>query len=134
YFNSWYYLCKHLIHKQKNKQFIPTFSETIRQHDYPLFIFGKEKLPTIDSLNNPWIQYGLQSIVDNSIEKENMSLNDLQNTLMKRKLDNNNFITQFDTLVMPFLNKIDMCEEVLSSSYQQKTWTSNNKRLAYIDN
>ncbi|CAG8775495.1 24119_t:CDS:2, partial [Gigaspora margarita] len=40
-------------------------------------------LPTIDSLNNPWIQYRLQSIVDNSIEEENMSLNDLQNTLMK---------------------------------------------------
>ncbi|KAF0555591.1 hypothetical protein F8M41_016969 [Gigaspora margarita] len=66
----------------------------------------------------------------NSTEED---LNNLEDTLTlyERELDNNNFITNFDTLIMPFLNEIDRCEEVLQTLYQQKTWTSNNKRLAF---
>ncbi|CAG8794977.1 12406_t:CDS:1, partial [Cetraspora pellucida] len=52
-------------------------------------------------------------------------------TLYERELDNDKFITNFDTLVMLFLKEIDKCEEVLQSLHQQKTWTSENSKLAF---
>ncbi|CAG8635328.1 7347_t:CDS:2 [Racocetra persica] len=90
------------------KKFIHKFSKTSRRYDYPLFVFGKNELPPITPINNPWIWFGMTLAEDNPIEK-----------------------TNFDTLVMPFLKEIDKYEEVLQSSHQQKTWTLDNSKLAF---
>ncbi|CAG8783263.1 3511_t:CDS:1, partial [Cetraspora pellucida] len=154
-----YHLCKHLVHEKNIKEFIPKFSETSRRHDHPLFVFGKNELPPIAPMNNPWIRFGITLTEDNPIEESSDNLQNLQNilvetrhdiiekrqekyiyykkkfemalTLYEHELDNDKFIANFDTLVMFFLKEIDKCEEVLQSPHQQKTWTSDNSKLAF---
>src|SRR6185369_11005811 len=73
YLKSRYLICKHLVYKKNGRQFIPTYTETVRRHDYPFLIFENENLPTITPINNPWVRYGMDEELDIHDEEEDSS-------------------------------------------------------------
>jgi hypothetical protein len=161
YLRSNYNLCKHLISKKNGKQFLPTFLETARRHDYPLLAFGNNRMPVITSINNPWTRFGMAATLNNPIEvNSSPNTSNLRETLAKtnydimeekqekyaqykkkfeaalrlyeREMDNNHFTDKFDALVGPFLKKIDECESVLRANKQQATWKPKGKLAMWL--
>ena len=51
--------------------------------------------------------------------------------LLKREVDNDNFVKTFDTLARPLITAIDECEAALRARNQQRTWRSKNGKLAF---
>ncbi|CAG8811005.1 21989_t:CDS:1, partial [Dentiscutata erythropus] len=47
--------------------------------------------------------------------------------LYEREINNDNFVNNFDKLMMPILKEIDDCESVLQSHKQQATWKTQGK-------
>ncbi|CAG8782218.1 6977_t:CDS:1, partial [Racocetra fulgida] len=52
----------------KKNKIQPTFAKTTCQYNYPLIDFRKDKVPTINLINNPWVIYKIL-IVNNSDEE-----------------------------------------------------------------
>jgi len=124
YLKSRYLICKHLVCKKNGRQFIPTYTETVRRHDYPFLIFENENLPTITPINNPWVRYGMNEELDIHDEEEDSSTviqpETLEHTgldvlaerrqrlavyrrkfeaaltLYEREIDNDNFVRNYD--------------------------------------
>ena len=48
--------------------------------------------------------------------------------LYEREMDNDNFVSNFDALVTPFLKEVEGCEEALQARTQQSTWRSKNRK------
>jgi len=154
YLNSRYLLCKHLVSKKNGKEFLPTFLETARRHDYPLFTFNSDKLPSITPVNNPWSRYQItekinstqtdcQDIIMTTESTENILVNrreylaklktkfDSALKLYEREIDNDNFVSNFEDLMKPVIKEIDECERALHTHNQQSTWQRKNRKLAF---
>ncbi|CAG8640622.1 8789_t:CDS:2, partial [Cetraspora pellucida] len=92
YLYSCYHLCKHLVHKKYGKNFLPTFLQTRRRHDYPLLTFKNSEMSAITLTNNPWTRLNTASIANNSsmsnsVEDGNSRLRSLSNTLVEENFD-----------------------------------------------
>ena len=159
YLKSRYLICKHLVCKKNGRQFIPTYTETVRRHDYPFLIFENENLPTITPINNPWVRYGMNEELDIHDEEEDSSTviqpETLEHTgldvlaerrqrlavyrrkfeaaltLYEREIDNDNFVRNYDALVRPIVKAVDECEQALQARSQQGTWGPNSGSLAF---
>jgi hypothetical protein len=156
YLNSRYLLCKHLVAKKNGRQFIPTYAETIRRHDYPFLIFRKDNLPIISPMNNPWVTYGTNEEIDTNEEEGSRSNIIQQETLehtrlaerrrqlaaykskfesalmlYEREIDNDNFVRNYEALMRPIVKAVKECEEALQAYRQQGTWGPRNGMLAF---
>jgi glutamine synthetase type III len=154
YLNSRYLLCKHLVSKKNGKEFLPTFLETARHHDYPFLVFNGNKLPSITPANNPWSRYrimeeinttttNIQDVIMITEATENILANrheylaklktkfDSALKLYEREIDNDNFVSNFEDLMKPIIKEIDGCEKALHSHNQQSTWQQRSGKLAF---
>ncbi|CAG8840215.1 1031_t:CDS:2, partial [Gigaspora margarita] len=159
YLRSRYLICKHLIAKINGTYFRPIFIETTRKHDHPLIVFGKDKVTTIDPINNPWYRHEMIMINNSNNEecsstthsknvsvmvehnvieerRENLSkykkLMEMPLTLYEREIDNHNFVNAFNNLMKPLVKEISECQDSLQAHRQQKTWQKSGKLAFWL--
>jgi hypothetical protein len=156
FLNSSYLICKHLVSKKDGNSFFPTFMETARRHDYPLIIFGANKVSAIHQENDPWKRYESSVIVDAKesasssknmqnvvLEIENNTVDEVEEKLTyykkifdsalmlyKREKDNDKFVKNFDALLKPAVEAIEECTDKLNAQTQQRTWGLKNSKLS----
>ena len=156
YLNSRYLLCKHLVTKKNGRLFMPTYTETIRRHDYPFLIFKKDNLPIINPMNNPWIRLrdetdeeidineeeGLSSMIQpETFEHTRLTERHQQLAVYRRKfesalalyereINNDNFVRNYEVLMRPIIKAVNECEEALQARSQQGAWGPKSGRLA----
>lgn len=51
--------------------------------------------------------------------------------LLKREMNNENFVKNFNTLAKPLITAVDECETALQARHQQSTWGSKKGKLAF---
>jgi hypothetical protein len=157
YIRSRYLICKHLVYKKDGKDFIPSFLQTTRRHDYPLVTFSSDNMPTITIGNNPWSRFAQSVEEDDPVEEsagQNIEHNVLIQSqhddmekrwelvaeyekkfksaidLLKKEVDNDKFVKNFNTLAKPLITAVDECEEALRARHQQSTWGSKKGKLS----
>jgi hypothetical protein len=156
YLRSPYLLCKHLVAKM-SKDFLPTFMETKRRHDYPLLAFGTDLQAPILQENNPWRRSidnngfamsqsssGQSSLSQHqrvvarqeSMEARREELAEWKRVmarafeLCEKELDNDQFFEKFRNMMKPISKAVGECDEVLRAQTQQKTSGSKAGKLA----
>ncbi|CAG8500575.1 2192_t:CDS:2 [Cetraspora pellucida] len=130
-----------------------------RRHDSPLIVFEKDKVITVNPINNPWTRYKMTAINNSNNEecpsiiylknvsvtvehnvieerRENLSkykkVIDMMLALNEREIDNKNFIDAFDNLMKPLVKEIDECQNTLQVHSQQRTWKKNGKLAFWL--
>ncbi|CAG8451172.1 14409_t:CDS:2 [Cetraspora pellucida] len=103
-----------------------------RRHDSPLIVFEKNKVITVNPINNPWTRYKMTAINNstneechNIIHLKNVSVTVEHNVIEERQKNLSKY-------KKPLVKEIDECQNILQAHSQQRTWKKNGKLAFWL--